>query len=189
MNLSPNTDGSARVTATLSQEGSSRKVTVDSDVPFTHLQQFFMASEKLALLGKASNTDAVAVFDLKSGNELDWFYCYAPQRVWENCIAFVEWYPNHTPELTTDVVLIYDLGISPYANRIDNSAAKVLPPIKKTGRQTRVGVPIFPESNVTHGTCTNVVEDQKQVHLISGGTGFCDDARQEACICCVRGAP
>lgn len=170
-NLSDTTEISARFTAVISRMGDPRKVHLNSDVPLTSLKETFVASDKLVVIGIARDTSAVVVFDLIQEKQIDRFFCYQPQRAWDNWIVYIEWYPNHTPERVTDVVLLYDLTKAPAANRLATNLSEALSPLRHA-TPTRVGIPIYPEANITRRFYQNVVDQQDEVRLILGGPGF-----------------
>lgn len=171
--LSPQGEGSGRFTATISKPGGGENYQLDSHVPLTTLGQYFVEGNKLVLLGDAEAIEAVVVFDLSSKRVIDWFYCYAPQRVWDHWIVYVELSPTHPfQNRFTDVVLLYDVSKSPLANRMGERASPVPPPSPGPNGPTRVGAPVYPEYNAAHQSYDNLVMDQADVRLVLGGPGF-----------------
>jgi len=167
--LSPATQLSRRFSALISKDGT-EPTKLEANVVLTSVRHWFVSRDKLAVLGDAGNSGAVVIFDLTQSRQIDWFYCYEPQQVTSDWIVYVEWYPNHTPEITTDVVLLYDLANTPQQNRIDQQTATMIPP-PDSARPTRVGTPIYPESNARKKMYSNVAE-QGDVRLVLGGPGF-----------------
>jgi|SRR5277367_2649995 len=166
--LTPQPEQRGHFVATVSKVGQGPEVKVEGDVPISELQDSFVVGDKLVALGRGGNADAVIIFDLLQRGKSDWFYCYQPQRVWDNLIAYVEWYPNHTPERVTDVVLLYDITKSPAENRQGKLGERAIAPTNPT----RVGFPIYPESNASQNSYLNTVENQASVRLILGAPNF-----------------
>src|SRR3974390_1529697 len=86
--VSPTSEGTGRFTALVSHAGMPQAIRLSADVPFTGLKESFVTDDKLAVIGTGENTDAVVVVDLVHQENIDWFYCYQPQRVWNNWIAY-----------------------------------------------------------------------------------------------------
>jgi hypothetical protein len=168
--LAPATELSRHFSASIWKEGV-EPTKLEAVVPLTSVQHWFVSGNKLAVLGNASNSGAVVIFDLAQRRLLDWFYCYEPQQVNSDWIAYVEWYPNHTPDITTDVVLLYDLAKTPQQNRIEQETTTTIPP-PESARPTRVGIPIYPELNARKETYNNIIGEHGDVRLVLGGPGF-----------------
>lgn len=157
-----------RVVATFFKTGDAHEIKVEDDIPFDELERYFVANDKLILSGHSGNVDSVVIIDLLRQAISDWFYCYRPQQIWDSWIAYVEWYPNHTPARVTDVILVYDTAKSPVENR-QGKLRQI--PIEATNR-TRVGFPIYPESNAAQNSYLNTVENQADVRLALGSSNF-----------------
>jgi hypothetical protein len=112
----------------------------------------------MVAIGEAGRAAAVVIFDLKTREKIDWFYCYQPQRISENRIVYVEWYPGHGAGKPKDVILLYDLTRSPRSNRLDSTVPMPIPAPDKASPVT-VGIPIFPETNVLHKSYENGSDD------------------------------
>jgi len=166
--LTPVSESRRHFSASLSRKGV-EPTTIESDVPLTSLNNWFVSGDKLALLGDAGNASAVVIFDLANKQKIDWFYCYAPQRVTDTWIVYVEWSPNHTADLITDVVLLYDLSKNPLQNRVHPTSQI---PAPESGRPIQVGIPIYPKANAEDKSYVNVAEDQGSVRIVLGGPGF-----------------
>lgn len=136
-------------------------------VPLTEVRHYFIAANKLVLTGKAGNASAVVLFDLLKRKKLDWFYCYGPQRISRDWLAYVEFYPNHAPGQWTDVVLLYDLSKSPYENRINGNRNEVIPAADRDS-PVRVGIPAYPKVNAQQRSYDNNVLDATAVRRVLG---------------------
>jgi hypothetical protein len=112
----------------------------------------------MVTIGEAGRAAAVVIFDLKTREKIDWFYCYQPQRISENRIVYVEWYPGHGAGKPKDVILLYDLTKSPGSNRLDSAVPMPIPAPDKASPVT-VGIPIFPETNVLQKSYRNGSDD------------------------------
>ncbi len=168
VHLAPLPENRGHFTAVVSGAGRVQKVKLESDVPMDEILENYVSADKFVLLGHGGNTDSVVIFDLLRGTKIDWFYCYQPQRIWENSIAFVEWYPNHGQDRFTDVVLVYDLTKGPAENRQGTLRQSRISPTNPI----TVGFPIYPVSNAARNSYVNTVEDQADVRLILGPTNF-----------------
>ncbi len=166
--LSRRPDKNGHFIATVSKKGEARKTTIEDDVPMDELASNYIASDKLILFGHGGNADVVVIFDLLGGKKIDWFYCYQPQRVFNNLIAYVEWYPNHGPDTYTDVVAVYDTRRTAAENRQGRFEGTPVAPTNPT----RVGFPVYPEFNATHHSYSNTVEAQAEVRLVLGHPNF-----------------
>ncbi len=124
--------------------------------PLTSVRSAFIFQNKAIILGGAGNADIVVLYDLSSKNsQPTWFYCYQPVAIASRWIAFVEYSPNHSTAISTDVVLLYDL-----ANPVE--------PFKGDRYPQRVGTPIFPTSNAKQGSYKNTVEKESDAVSILG---------------------
>jgi len=171
ISLTPTGEAAGRFTALVSRAATPETISLAADVPFIAVKEYFVAGDRLAVIGTGKNTDGVVVFDLVRQQEIDWFYCYQPQKAWNDSIVYIEWYPNHITERTTDVVLVYDLTKSPVANRLEKNAPQTFPP-SRSAKPTRVGLPVYPDSNLKDQSYRNVVDNQDEVRLVLGGPGF-----------------
>ncbi len=150
--------------ATLSR--GTAQFSVSADVRLTALKEYFtVPNDKLAVIGDAGKSSAVVIFDLATKRLLDWFYCYAPQRVSETWIVYVEWYPVHGAGEPKEVVLLYDLTKSPGENRLPG-AQRLIAPAPITAAPITVGTPIYPESNVKKKSYVNAAQNSAEAERL-----------------------
>lgn len=142
-------------------------IELSSDVPLNKIGKYFIAGDKLALLGEAGNADAVVIFDLISREKIDWFYCYRPQQISPTGLAFIEFYPNHSPANFTDVVLLYDLLKTPKENRLGKAKDETIP-AGNTDSPVEAGIPVYPETQAAEHSYSNVLpNDQTAQHVLT----------------------
>jgi hypothetical protein len=122
--------------------------------------------DRLVVEGRAGNVSQVVIFDLANRKEIDSYYCYQPTYLGKNPTAYVEWSPNHALAKVTDVVLLYDLDLSPKDNRVSGEAINLLQPGKE------VGFPIYPDINLALQSYANVVQEDSQVRHVIGLSPF-----------------
>ena len=147
-------------------------VTIATEVRFDKINDAFVAGDNFAILGGAPEAQDVVVFSLTDGRKIDSFVCYGPQRISENWIASIEYYPRFTPGFTpTDVVLIYDLAKTPLENRLDRRGGLHLPP-GTFDNPIRVGIPVFPERNAQERSYVNLVSSDAEADRILGQPFF-----------------
>ncbi len=138
---------------------------ISSPVVSTSIDSAYVTDDRLVVLGEAGRTQAVEIFDISSGRKLDWFYCYSPKKISRSLIASVEYYPSMTAETPTDVLLIYDLLKTPQENRLGIPGR--IPP-RRGDRPIHVGIPVFPEINVSQRSYANHVESDAASYAIAG---------------------
>lgn len=149
----------------VSKDGAT-KFDLSSLVSLQSVNIYFTYRNQLVVAGRAGNVDEVIVFDLLDRKQTDAFYCYKPTPVSPNLITYVEWSPNHSREKIKDVVLIYNLDLSPNRNRLSGEAVNV----EKPG--VHVGFPVYPESNLVARSYVNVVQTDEEVTQVLGVSGF-----------------
>ena len=160
------------VTAIVSSEVTGDRVKLSASIPLVRIDEQFVTGDKLVLIGDADRPQAVAIFDLRTRNLTDWFVCYAPQRVSEHWLAFVEFYfPHVSGGEPTDVVLIYDLSKSPSENRLEREPGMKFPPGVLDEAAQHVGTPVYPAWNVEQKSYRNVVADQTETRGAAMGMG------------------
>jgi hypothetical protein len=142
-------------------------VSIAAHVPLTKVEDSFVFNDKLVVLGQAGRAEAVVVFDLLARRKSDWFYCYQPRHIGKGWITYVEWYPGHSSAEPTDVVLAYDLALSPMENRLAKENDITLPP-RLNDSPSRVGFPIYPASNAQQKSYVNRVASLMQAEHILG---------------------
>jgi hypothetical protein len=145
-------------TASVTEVKQGKTFELSADVPLTSIEDYFVSDTRMVAIGEAGRAAAVVIFDLKTREKIDWFYCYQPQRISKNRIVYVEWYPGHGAGNPKDVILLYDLTKSPYSNRLDSAVPMPIPASDKASPVT-VGLPIFPESNVLQKSYRNGSDD------------------------------
>lgn len=157
--LAPQTEEwKQKLTASITELNQGKTFEISADVPLTRIDDYFVSGNHLAVMGEAGRAAAVVIFDLKTREKTDWFYCYQPQRISESRIVYVEWYPAHAAGIPKDVILLYDLTQSPANNRL--STARPMPiPAPDIASPVTVGIPIFPESNVLQKSYKNSSND------------------------------
>jgi hypothetical protein len=133
-------------------------------VVLTDLRSSFVSENKLTLLGAAGRAQAVVVYDLESKKKLDWFFCYQPQQISSDLIAYVEFYPSHAAEEPTDVVLIYDLRKSPEQNRLTSRTDR--------GGHIQVGTPVYPQENARKRSYANAAANINEARHVLGPPFF-----------------
>ncbi len=155
MTLVPQTEEwKQRFTASITEAKRGETFELSADVPLTSIEDYFVSDTHMVVIGEAGRAAAVVIFDLKTREKIDWFYCYQPQRISENRIVYVEWYPGHGAGNPQDVILLYDLTKSPGSNRLESAVPMPIPAPDKASPVT-VGIPIFPESNVLQKSYKN----------------------------------
>lgn len=123
-------------------------------VDLSEIRDTALYSDKLALWGIAGNTEEVVIFDLKRKAEIDWFLCNGVKQVVPGKLVISEWQPNHLGGvLLEDVLMLYDLEKSPFANRlkIGPNTRFPLPLDEQDEAMTDVGIPIYPQANADKG--------------------------------------
>ena len=156
LNLAPATERSHTLTVTVKSDISAREVELSTTVTLTSVSEYFVSGDKLVVMGEAGRAQEVVVLDLLARREADWFYCYYPQRVSEELILYVEFYPSMGAETPIDLVLLYDLAKSPTDNRLVRAPTEIIPaPI--TASPVQVGIPIYPQLNASGRSYTNYV--------------------------------
>jgi len=123
-------------------------------VDLSEIRDTALYSDKLALWGIAGNTEEVVIFDLKRKAEIDWFLCDWVKQVIPGKLVISEWQPNHLGGvLLEDVLMLYDLEKSPFANRlkIRPNTRFPLPLDEQDEAVTDVGIPIYPQANADKG--------------------------------------
>jgi hypothetical protein len=145
-------------TASITEVKQGETFELSADVPLTRIDDYFISDTRMVAIGEAGRAAAVVIFDLKTREKIDWFYCYQPQRISETRIVYVEWYPAHGAGTPKDVILLYDLAKSPASNRLGSAVPISIPAPEKASPVT-VGIPIFPESNVLQRSYKNSSND------------------------------
>jgi hypothetical protein len=143
--LVPRTEHEYTLTVKVSHTRSGQSFELSGDVTFASVDDCFVSGDKLVVLGGGGGANVVVIFDLLRGEKIDWFYCFYPQRVSQNWIAYVEWVPRPGSELT-HIVLLYDLTKSPDENRVQKDMRLPIP-APNSASPVGVGIPIFPETN------------------------------------------
>ena len=128
--------------------------TVDVVSPLTHESSISSFAGKIVVLGAAGNAGIVVLHSIKEA-KTSWFYCYQPTLLSRRWVAAVEWYPNHSTAIQTDVVLLFDLAHPQY-------------PFPGDKYSFRVGTPVYPERNAREKTYDNTVSDGQQANLVLG---------------------
>jgi hypothetical protein len=145
-------------TASITEVKQGKTFELSADVPLTRIDDYFISDTRMVAIGEAGRAAAVVIFNLKTREKIDWFYCYQPQRISETRIVYVEWYPSHGAGNPKDVILLYDLAKSPASNRLGSAVLMSIPAPEKASPVT-VGIPIFPESNVLQRSYRNGSND------------------------------
>jgi len=161
LSLEPHTELSSTLTATVTNNTLREPNKISTTVPLTRIDDYFVAGDKLAVMGEAGRANAVVVIDLPSSRKIDWFYCYYPKRISPEWILYVEFYPTLGAGAPTDVVLLYDLAISPAGNRLEKASNEAIQ-AAETKSPTRVGIPIFPEQNASKRSYVNHLGDEEK---------------------------
>ena len=147
LKVKPYTDtGEGELTAVAVGQAGGGRVELSARIPVEIVDDWFVTGDKLVLLGEASRTQAVVIFDIRQRKPIDWFVCYSPQRISEQWIVFVEFYfANVAGGEPTDVVLVYDLTKTPLENRLERTPGMMLPPGHLDTAFVRAGVPVLQE--------------------------------------------
>src|ERR1700741_4043881 len=82
-------------TLTFSFGRAAASVRASLEVRLTSIETYFIAGNKLVVMGEAGRTQEVVIFDLISRKVADSFFCYYPQRLSENLLAYIEYYPSN----------------------------------------------------------------------------------------------
>jgi hypothetical protein len=160
------------LTAIAFSQANGERVKLSASVPLERIDEQFVTGDKLVLIGDTNRPQAVVILDLRSQKLIDWFVCYAPQRVSEQWIAFVEFYFPHVSDgEPTDVVLIYDLLKSPSENRLGRELGMKLPPGALDEAAQHVGTPVYPDWSVKQRSYRNVVADPTRARGAAMGMG------------------
>ena len=112
-------------------KGKTKKVDIVS--PLTHESSVSSFEGDIVVLGEAGGAGIVVLHSIKEA-KTSWFYCYQPILLSGRWVAAVEWYPNHSTAIPTDVVLLFDLAHPRY-------------PFPGDKYPFRVGIPVYPERN------------------------------------------
>lgn len=170
LTLSPLNDQVHRLSFRASQEAHF-SYAMSTEVVLTTVDSSFVWGNKLAVLGDAGRSQALVIFDLKNRKEIDWLFCYEPQRIGATWVAYVEFYPAHSTGNPRDVVLVYDLARSPRDNRLEVSSPLRLPPHRRD-YPVHVGIPVYPDSNAQEKTYINEVVSEGNSGQILGPPFF-----------------
>jgi len=152
---------------TVEDASSGQPMDLTAEVHITSINGSFISNDKLAVLGHGARVDTVVVFDLLAKREIDRFVCYEPRRMAESWVVYFEWYPAHSSGQPTDVILAYDLALSPAANRFEKDPGPATPEFAPWGPRG-VGFPIYPDSNAQQKSYVNVVADVMEAERILG---------------------
>jgi hypothetical protein len=164
-------------TASVTEVKHGKTFELSADVPLTRIDDYFVSGTRLIAMGEAGRAAAVVIFDLKTREKIDWFYCYQPQRISENRIVYVEWYPGHGAGTPNDVILLYDVTKTPISNRLESAAPMPIPAPDEASPVT-VGIPIFPESNVIRKSYRNGSDDTENAEFSVAHTFLQIDPRR-----------
>jgi hypothetical protein len=157
--LTPDTERASTLRVAVKDSIHSRASEISANVTLTRVGEYFVSGDKLAVVGEAGRADEVVVFDLLARRKIDWFYCYYPQRLSDDWIAYVEFYPSMSVEVPTNVVLLYDLTKSPVDNRLTRAPAETIPAPATGPQPIQVGIPIYPQLNASGKSYANHVRD------------------------------
>jgi len=152
--------------ATIWDKTHNETVELAADVSIINILESFVWKDRLVIFGDAGRTQEVVIFDLLARQKIEGYFCYAPVRVSDSWIIYVEFYYSST-RWPTDVLLAYDLAKSPIDNRLGKAPNLRISP-DKTEYPTRVGMPIYPDSNVKQKSFTNQISDRKDERYILG---------------------
>lgn len=169
--LMPHDEFFRKLIVNVSEPSRLKEFELTAKVVLTTVDSYSISGDKLVLLGQAGRSQAVVILDLKQGKEIDWFFCYEPQLVSRNWIAYVEFYPSHGSDYPTDVVMIYDLSKDPIENRMHATGHLAMPP-GRFDRPVQVGIPVYPEANASQGSYINAVRNEQEVKNVLGPPFF-----------------
>jgi hypothetical protein len=142
-------------------------VELSAAAPLSRVRSAFTFRDKLAVLGEAGKAGSVLIFDIATKREIDRLLCYQPRRISDKWITYVEWYPSHSSGSPSDVILGYDLALSPVENRLERIPGP-MPEEELPWGSPRVGFPLYPFSNVQQKSYINNVSDPLQAERILG---------------------
>lgn len=170
--------------ANVKNKATSEVFTISNELTLTSIDEYFVFKDHLIVLGEAGHAQEVDIFDLPGRRRTDWFYCYYPQRISDSLLTYVEWSPSAIAGGEPfDVVLLYDLEMSPAENRPGADARLGLIPAVDRSVPIRVGTPIFPEANARDRSYQNVVTEGGYAPLVVAHTFALVRARQLAFVC------
>ena len=169
--LAPKDEHARRFQAFVTDKSTSAAFTISDEVTLTSIDEYFVFKDRLVLLGDAGRAQEIAIFDLSERKKTDWFYCYYPQRISDSLLTYVEWSPSAVAGGEPfDVVLLYNLEMSPVENRTGANARLDSIPTGDRSAPVRVGIPIFPEANARDRSYTNIVAEGGYAPLVLAHT-------------------
>lgn len=167
VHLAPRTEIVTGLTVEIADRHRGGAFRLSADVVLSEVRDSVLYGDRLALIGRAGNTEAVAVFDLERRKEIDWFYCSGAKQIMPGKIVLTMWEPNHPLYLGDVLLMLYDLTKSPSANRSRASSNAHYPlPVEDQGEETmNVGTPIYPQHNADEGSYERVVHESEEAIL------------------------
>lgn len=133
----PTGELSYSLTLSFSDTSKNREAKTTTDSAIRVVDSVQTVHGKAAVLGRTGNVQIVEIIDIASSKRLDWFYCYEPYFFGLHWIAFVQYYPNHSPGFPTDIMRVYDVEQTPSENRYGRA-----PGLEKYPSQ--VGIAVYP---------------------------------------------
>jgi hypothetical protein len=161
--LAPNFD-SYRFTIDIRDAVRGKEKAVEIQNASTTIESGEIVGDELVLIGDAGgHGKTISIVDLRNGALKDWFLCRQPTVVKSRrTVFFVGYYPSHGLSATySDVVGAYDLDLSAEDNRLGSVNGNAL------GRQG-VGLPLFPEENVSSRSWAVWIPDEPERHSVLG---------------------
>ena len=124
--------------------------------------------DKLIVIAKSDGLYSAMIFSLPGRIQVDYLIGYDMSLLGDRWVVYVEYYPNHSQAVPTDVVLIYDLRLDAAQNR-SYSLRSVSDSVSVAQRS---GLPVFPTVNRQELSYNNLGPTPKDSRLVLPGT-FC----------------
>jgi hypothetical protein len=158
--VSSGANGKYVTTVTYSRMDGSHKIGASQQVvfqsAFKYIKQNYIFGNHAVIIGDSGYYGYVVILDLQDQQVIDRIIGYSPELLGNRWLVFVEWYPNHLfAQYPIDVVLLYDLQLSPSENRKEPGTKS----IESIDWMTKAGTPVYPEKNLVNGLYKNVTND------------------------------
>lgn len=143
----------------------------------TEIEEISIVKNRLIIFGYVNNDAAgVTLIDLKKNEEMDFILCFSPVfSESKRFLIYEKFRPRFAPEeVQSDLVLLYDLTKSPEDNRLQNNYKNIKKKSKRIGdpeyltASENVGVPLYPEKNVSEQIYFVWVPTIEERHFVRG---------------------
>lgn len=140
-----------------------------SETYATKIKEVTTVGQRLIVIGQNDRFDTAIIFALPEHSKIDDIVGYGIALLNERWLAYVEYYPNHVFDaFPTDVVLLYDLSLTPDQNRAYDPQL-IRDPWMAAQRS---GLPVFPENNHERLSYENIEPVENATDLVIRNT-FC----------------